>query len=134
MDFVFIFADSNLDILFKIWLGRCYFILAPTYDFGYAQKVHLSKSSARVTRQNSRLEKCMHAFEINANLPCAIKLTDCIWSQYLFVRSAKSTIFNNITHPNTMPIKYELLDISQTFPEDIIGRLQSNILQICSHV
>ena len=95
--FHFIFAHSNLDILFKICPGRCYFILAPTNYFGYAQKAHLSKCSARVPRQNSRLEKCMHAFLINANLPCAIKLTDCIWSQYLFVRSVKSTIQNSNT-------------------------------------
>ena len=51
--FYFIFAHSNLDILFKTYLGRCYFNLVPTYDFGYAQKVHLSTCSARVTRQNS---------------------------------------------------------------------------------
>ena len=39
--FYFMFVHSNLDILFKICLGRCYFIFAPTYDFAYEQKAYL---------------------------------------------------------------------------------------------
>ena len=39
--FYLIFAHSNLDILFKICLRRCYFILVPTWDFPCAQQAHL---------------------------------------------------------------------------------------------
>ena len=56
--------------------------------------------------ENSRLEKCTHAVQIVANLPCPIKQTDWIWALgSAFVRSAKSTRSNNIPDPIPMPIK-----------------------------
>ena len=57
--FYLIFAHSNLYILFKICLGRCYFILAPTSDFPYAQEAHLFQTFCTRNTPKPNCKDCL---------------------------------------------------------------------------